>query len=149
MVDGLVWRCAEVGWCVVSAAARARIERRWPKIKTPEAEKMIAAGRVWTKVQAAKPWRPREIGDAMIGEFVARSERVTPTGSYSVITLRTEQGALTVSGVVVSALFDAADPVQDQTVRIVYKGEQTSIAGRVWRDFDLFIATDEEPNPWP
>ena len=85
----------------------------------------------------------------LIGEFVAHSVRMGSTGSYGVATLRTEIGTLTVSGVVIRGLFEAADVPKDALVRVVFNGEQTGPAGRTWRDFDLFVATDEEPNPWP
>lgn len=104
---------------------------------------------MWTKVQAARPWKPRAVGDVLIGEFIGHSVRVGATGSYGVVTLRTEVGTLTVSGVVIRSLFEAADVPKDALVRVVFNGEQTGPAGRTWRDFDLFVATDEEPNPWP
>jgi hypothetical protein len=133
----------------VSAAVQARLERRWPRIEEPKPEKLVADGRVWSKVQAAKPWRPREVGDALVGEFVSQSTRAGESGSYSVVTLKTAEGKLTVSGVVIQSLFDSAALPAGATVRVVYKGENTSAMGRTWKDFELFVATDEEPNPWP
>lgn len=124
---------------------RARLEKRWPRIKGPAPEIVSVDGRAWAKVQAAKPWKPRGVGDVLIGEFVGHSIRQGATGSYGVATLRTEVGTVTISGVVIRSLVEAANIPAGATVRVVYNGEQTGPAGRTWRDFDLFVAVDELP----
>jgi hypothetical protein len=121
---------------------RARLEKRWPKINSPAPQTVEIDGRTWAKVQAARPWRPRSVGDVLIGEFIGHSVRAGATGSYGVATLRTEVGTLTISGVVIRSLVEAADVPKGATVRVVYNGEQTGPAGRTWRDFDLFVAVE-------
>ena len=124
--------------------ARARIAKRYPRVPIPAPETVVANGRAWIKVESARPWRPTAPGDVLIGEYVGRSTRPGDGGTvYGVITIRTEHGARTVSGVVISGLFESASPAEGATVRIVYKGEHRSLAERTYRDFELYLARDE------
>lgn len=127
------------------AATRQRLERRFPRIQTPPPEHLVANGRAWVRVKAAKPWEPTGVGDALVGEFIGKTTRPgkNPGSTYGVITLRTAQGSLTISGTVISDLFQAQAIKEDQTVRVVYKGERVSAAQFTYKVYDLFLAADE------
>lgn len=131
---------------------KARLARRFPGVEPPAGERLVADGRVWVKVPRPRAWRPTEPGAVLIGELVSRSTRPTGDGGvYGVVTLRTDDGPVTVSGVVVSALFESAGAVAGTLVRIVYLGERTSQKFRTYRDFELYLARhgSEDDGPPP
>lgn len=122
---------------------RERLARRFPKMGKPEGEVMIAEGVKWRKVQAPKLWRPTSPGEALVGELVGRSTRTTRGESYGVVVLGTEEGKRIVAGVVITSLFDAAVLPDGSFVRIIYKGNIESLAGRTYRDFELYVAEED------
>lgn len=119
---------------------RARISHRYPKIGQPQGEVMIADGVKWRKVKAPKAWRPTIAGEVLVGELLGRSTRTSHGDSYGVVVLNTDKGKQIVSGVVITSLFDAAMLPDGAMVRIVYRGNVDSLAGRTYRDFDLYVA---------
>jgi len=124
---------------------RARLRKRFPKVQPPPPEMVVAESRVWVKVRAPRPWKPKQLGDVLVGQLLARTTKVVKDeSSYGVVVLQTEQGPLTIAGVVISSLFDASGAPIGATVRVVYRGEHVSLAGRKYRDFDLYLAQDEQ-----
>ena len=126
---------------------RARLEKKFPRVKERPPEVVVAGGRAWVKVDRPTPWRPPHAGDELVGEYVGRSTRPSShgTGVYGVITIRTNDGVFTLSGVVITSLFEAANPPSGAAVRIVYKGEQhAAMGGYAYRTYDLFLAKDEQ-----
>lgn len=125
---------------------RTRLAKAFPKTQQAAGEVVVADGRVWTKVSAPKPWRPAEGGAVLVGELVGRSTRPGDNGKvYGVATIRdADGGTWTVSGVVITSLFEAAACGIGTAVRIVFKGEYPSAYGRPWRDYDLFLAKEEQ-----
>jgi hypothetical protein len=121
---------------------RARLARTFPKQQQQgPGEVVVADGRIWVKVAAPRPWRPLEVGSVLVGELAGRSTKPTDNGGvYGVVTIKTDAGAFTVFGVVITSLFEAAACPTGAAVRIVYLGERVSGAGRVYRDYDLFLS---------
>jgi hypothetical protein len=107
-------------------------------------EEIVANGHRWVKVNAARPWRPLGDGDVLIARYLTRAVRPGDNGTtYGVITLGTPEGALTISGIVISRLFDAAGDLAVGTlVRVVFMGEKISGAKRTYKDYDLYIEKD-------
>ncbi len=108
-------------------------------------DQLVADGRRWVRVAAPRPWRPKFEGDVLVARFLSRATRLGDGDrTFAVVTLGTDDGAVTISGVVIASLFDAAGDLQHGTpVRVVYKGTQTSAAGRPWKDFELWV--EKEP----
>jgi hypothetical protein len=105
-------------------------------------DRIVADGRQWVRVRAPRRWQPRHDGDVLVGQFLSRTTRPGDNGStYAVVTIGVGEGAVTIAGVVISSLFDAAGDLEHGTpVRIVYKGELTSIgSGRKYKDFELWL----------
>ena len=121
-----------------------------PPPVTVTQEHLVADGRRWRRVRAPRPWKPRQVGDVLVGTVLARAVRPGSEGSsYGVTTLQTEDGAVTISGVVISSLFDAAGELASNVlVRVVYLGEQVSAANRTYKDFELYVCVADGEKRW-
>lgn len=131
-------------------AIRARLSKRLanklagPKIEPPKPEVLVADGYAWVKVPSPKTWRPVAPGEVLIGELVARGTKTASDGgTYGVVTLKTDRGPMMITGVVITSLFDTADCEPGAIVRVVFRGEQVSAAGRTYKDYDLFLVKGE------
>lgn len=107
----------------------------------PVATELVADGARWRRVRGPRPWRPRQVGDVLVGRLLGRSTRPGEGGTtYGVATVEGPDGPVTVSGVVISGLLDAAGPLAPEArIRVVYVGSQTSTAGRTYKDFELYV----------
>lgn len=106
-----------------------------------KSEPVISHGKQWVKIDSPKPWCPTS-GEVLVAKYLSRTTRPGHNGtSYGVVTLGTEDGAVTISGVVISRLFDVAGDLEYGTmVRVQFKGEQLSGGtGRVFKDYDLWV----------
>jgi hypothetical protein len=102
---------------------------------------LVADGARWRRVKGPRPWKPKHVGDVLVGRLLGRSTRPGDGGTtYGVATVEGPDGPVTVSGVVISGLLDAAGPLDPETkIRVVYIGSQTSTAGRTYKDFELYV----------
>lgn len=97
----------------------------------------------WVKVQRPQRWKPRAEGEELIGSFISKTTRTGDGGRvYAVVTIRTSRGVVTVAGVVIGSLFESAGCIPGDTVRIVFRGMRESNSGNMYRDFDLYLASD-------
>lgn len=117
-------------------------------------QQMIDQGRKWKKVEAPKPWRPREVGETLIGEYVGRRSKSGRFGDYEAFVVRTSTGTFHVSGTVLVSLFSAVALKEGDPVRVEYKGtvDSTLHEGVSYRDFDLYVTegtfgVDQDPFP--
>ncbi len=79
----------------------------------------------WKKVNAPKAWRPRTIGEEIVGFYGGRTIRNGPYGQYEVALIRTtDVRAYLVTGVSIIQALDAANLTTEQAIRIVWMGDK-------------------------
>lgn len=102
---------------------------------------LVAEGRRWRRVAGPRPWRPKHDGDVLIGRLLARSTKPGDGGTnYGVATLESLEGPVTITGVVITGLLDAAGTLEEGTLlRVVYRGEEVSTAGRKYKVYELYV----------
>ena len=92
----------------------------------------------WRKVERPKPWRPKLIGEVLLGFYGGKSVRTGTFGEYTVVIVHVPSlGSFTLSGVQVIQKFDVADLKIGWPVRVVWQGyedlgevvEETEMAG--------------------
>jgi hypothetical protein len=113
-------------------AMRKRLIRKPPDL--------VAAGVRWRKVEKAQTWRSGE-GEILQGKFVRTRQRTGQYGTYSVHTIRMDEGAFAVSGSVLDSLIGDVGVMPGDLVRVVYTGLKRSGSGdRTYKDFELYLA---------
>lgn len=110
----------------------------------------------WRKVQAPKPWYPKEPGEELIGYYGGRTVRTGAYGQYEVVLVHVPLvGSWMVTGTRLIQLLDAAIINPGHPVRIVWKGLVETAKEHKMKDFDVLVAAGEAipvdamPNvPW-
>jgi len=104
----------------------------------------------WKQVEAPKMWRPRMLGEELVGFFGGKSVRNGRFGQYEVVLVHVpRRGSFMVSGTRVSQLVDAAGVGEGWPVRIVWRGHVV-LAGeeeRKMKLFDVFVAEGDPLSP--
>lgn len=95
----------------------------------------------WRKVQAPQPWRPRNVGDELIGFYGGRTLRTGSFGQYEVALVHVPHGgSFTVTGSALIRLLDAAGCGKGHPVRIVWQGTRKTQNNHDEKQFDLLVA---------
>ena len=111
----------------------------------------------WRKVERPKPWRPKLVGEVLLGFYGGKSVRTGTFGEYTVVIVHVPSlGSFTLSGVQVIQKFDVVDLKIGWPVRVVWQGnedlgevvEETETAGvktkktkkKQMKRFDVFVA---------
>jgi hypothetical protein len=99
----------------------------------------------WKAVQIPRTWVPRLAGEEIIGFYGGKTVRRGEHGQYDVVIVHVPvRGALTISGVRIVQLFDAAGVSTGSPVRVIYQGTvDLATPGRVMKQFELLVP--EEP----
>jgi hypothetical protein len=132
-----------------TAATMAAMDRAYAEQEREEEKartELVADGARWRRVRGSKPWKPKQDGDVLVGRLLARSTRPGDNGSvYGVATVEGPNGPVTVSGVVITGLLDAAGELDPETrIRIVFTGTKMALSGRSYNDFDLYVEVGHE-----
>ena len=115
----------------------------------------------WRKVERPKPWRPKIVGEVLLGFYGGKSVRTGMYGEYTTVIVHVPglppaAGSFTLSGIQVVQAFDVADLKIGWPVRVVWTGledlgeivEETEVAGvkskktkkKQMKRFDVFVA---------
>lgn len=95
----------------------------------------------WKRVQAPKPWRPKELDAELVGFFGGTTIRNGAFGQYEVALVHVPStGSLMISGSKVLQLIAAAQIRVGWPVRIVWKGTIPLSNGRAMKDYEVFVA---------
>jgi hypothetical protein len=106
-------------------------------------ENLVAEGKRWKRVEAAKPWRPNP-GDSITGVYLGISTSDGRFGPYKRITVRTEKdGAFTVSGTVLISLVEGAGLELGQTIKIVFGGYKTTDTFRTPSGWEMALIEEK------
>jgi hypothetical protein len=104
----------------------------------------------WKQVEAPKTWRPKMLGEELIGFFGGKTLRNGRYGQYEVVLVHVpRRGSFMISGTRVSQLIDAAGIDIGWPVRIAWRGEM-KLPGeeeRKMKLFDVFIAEGDPVSP--
>lgn len=98
----------------------------------------------WKRVDAPKPWRPKDEGEELCGYYLGKTLRNGRFGQYEVaLILVPARGTFMVSGTRVIQLIDAANIDVRWPIRIVWKGLIALSGDRSFKDFEVFVAQGE------
>ena len=98
----------------------------------------------WQRVEAPKPWKPKDVGEELVGYFGGRTLRNGNFGQYEVLlVLVPGKGAFTLSGTKIIQLADAAQLERGMPVLVKWFGEKETRAGNKMKDFDLLVPEGE------
>jgi len=111
--------------------------------------RMVADGKTWKRVKAPKPWKPQEVGETLVGQFLGMKDKTGQHGPYQVALIKCPDGEVrSVSGTVAMTLFQAAafELGSTPTIRLVWQGLRGELNGdHTYKDFDLYVADKAEP----
>lgn len=110
----------------------------------------------WRKVQAPRPWTPKESGEELVGYYGGRTVRTGAYGQYEVVLVHVPlTGSFMITGTRLIQLLDASLINPGHPVRIVWKGLVETAREHQMKDFEVFVAegeaipVDAMPNvPW-
>lgn len=95
----------------------------------------------WQKVKAPFTWHPREPGEELCGYYGGKTVRNGRFGQYEIVLVHVpRRGTLTVSGIRIIQLMDAAMIGKGHPVRIVYRGTKPLQDDHEMKLFDLLVA---------
>lgn len=109
---------------------------------------MVADGRTWKRVKTPRPWRPKVVGDTLVGTYLGLHDKNGQFGPYQVVLIKCADGEVRyVSGTVIISLFTAAgfNIGELPQIRLVWQGLQDGTMGNTYKDFDLYVADEAEP----
>jgi len=95
----------------------------------------------WRRVQAPHPWRPRNVGEELVGFYGGRTLRSGSFGQYEVALVHVPHaGSFTVTGSALIRLLDAAGIGKGHPVRIVWQGTRKTQNNHDEKQFELLVA---------
>lgn len=98
----------------------------------------------WRKIRAPKTWRPRDVGEELIGYYCGRTVRDGQWGQYeTLIVVVPEVGAMMISGTKIIQLADIALLENGQLIRVKFCGRKLLDGDREMKDFELYVADDD------
>lgn len=104
----------------------------------------------WRRVETPKPWLPKEVGEEIIGFYGGRTLRRfgrSESDQYEVALVHIpNEGCVTISGVRVIQLLDAALIEKGHPIRIVWQGTRLTAKNHEMKMFEVFVA-DGDPIP--
>lgn len=107
----------------------------------------------WKKIEAPKTWRPKALGEELVGFYGGKTSRNGKFGQYEVVIVHVPaRGTFMISGVRAIQLVDASGIGEGWPVRIVWRGkvrlpENTDGEVREMKVFDVFVAEGDPLNP--
>jgi len=108
----------------------------------------------WKQVEAPKTWRPKMLGEELIGFFGGKTLRNGRYGQYEVVLVHVpRRGSFMISGTRVSQLIDAAGIDIGWPVRVAWRGQMTlpekegDEEKKYMKLFDVFIAEGDPVSP--
>jgi len=113
----------------------------------------LSARYEWRRVDAPKTWRPRMIGEELVGFFGGKTTRKGQWGQYDVVLVHVpSRGSFMVSGTRVNQLVDAADIQTGWPVRIVWRGAvalppTADGEPRSMKQYEVFVAEGDPVAP--
>jgi hypothetical protein len=109
-----------------------------------DAREALLARYKWQRIVAPRSWRPREIGEQLVGFYGGKTTRRGTYGSYEAAIVHVPgEGAYLVSGVVVINLLDTALVAEGSPIRIVWGGSKPLSGERTCKQFELYVAEGE------
>lgn len=115
--------------------------------KRTETEKRILERFEWKKISAPRAWAPQVTGEELVGYYGGRTMRNGSFGQYEVVLVHVPvKGSLTISGIKIIQLLDAAMIRRGHPVRVIYKGHELLANGNTMRQFELFVAEGDPIN---
>lgn len=104
----------------------------------------------WRQVEVPKAWLPKEVGTELVGFYGGRTLRQsgrTDSSQYEVALIHVPNGGcVTVSGVKVMQLLDAANIEKGHPVRIIWQGTTETSKGYIMKLYNVLVA-DGDPVP--
>lgn len=100
----------------------------------------------WKQVEAPKTWRPKMLGEELVGFFGGKTTRNGSFGQYEVVLVHVPvRGSFMVSGVRIIQLIDASGIETGWPVRIVWRGRMALPATadgevREMKNYEVFVA---------
>ncbi len=108
----------------------------------------------WRAVEAPKTWRPKMLGEELVGFYGGKTVRPGQWGQYEVVIVHVPvRGSFMVSGTRINQLIDASGIGVGWPVRIVWRGKVTlaepSRDGEVreMKQYDVFVAEGDPLSP--
>jgi hypothetical protein len=102
----------------------------------------------WRKVETPKAWRPKELGEELLGFYGGKTSRSGPYGQYDLVLVHVpKRGSFLVSGTRVIQLIDAAGIEPGWPVRVVFRGVVQLDEQRRMKSFDVFVAEGDPVSP--
>lgn len=111
----------------------------------------------WKKIERPRAWRPKTVGEELVGYYGGKTARTGQFGQYEVVLVHVPTvGSFLISGVEVIQGFDSAAINVGWPVRVVWQGLQEldkdkedgkpEAGKRTMKRFDVFVA-EGEPVP--
>lgn len=106
----------------------------------------------WKQVEAPKAWRPRMLGEELIGFFGGKTQRNGRFGQYEVVLVHVPlRGTFMLSGTRALQLIDAADLRAGWPIRIVWRGnvalpEKEGEEKKTMKNFEVYVAEGDPLN---
>lgn len=108
----------------------------------------------WKQVEAPKTWRPKMIGEELVGFFGGKTLRNGQWGQYEVVLVHVPlRGSFMVSGTRINQLADASGIGVGWPIRIVWRGKvrlaEPTPDGEVreMKQYDVFVAEGDPLSP--
>jgi len=150
-----LFRCekCKLGYVAMDEPARTSAPASGPFV--PWDEKSPCVGRAsvdlreryqWKRVEAPRAWRPRMLGEELVGFYGGKTVRNGQFGQYEVVIVHVPaRGTFTVSGARIVQLLDASGIEPRWPVRVVWRGRvplEPTADGEVreMKQFEVFVA---------
>lgn len=97
----------------------------------------------WHRVKAPMPWRP-DVGDELVGAYIATKDRAGEFGTYKVHFVQTDDGRVFyASGTQLNDLFSIVE--KGMRVKLVYTGSKVARnTGNEYKTFEMYAEKELE-----
>lgn len=101
----------------------------------------------WRKVKGPRAWRPKEVGEELVGYYSGRTLRDGKFGQYELVMVHVpRQGQFMVSGIKVIQLIDSARVHHNDLIRIVWGGYKELGDDKKMKVFEVYVEAREGEN---
>src|SRR3972149_1075097 len=99
----------------------------------------------WQKVHVPKHWRPKKVGEEIVGFYGGRTLKTGNFGQYEVMLIHVPSlGSFTLSGTMLIQLIDASMIDMGHPIRVVWGGQKQLDGDKKMKIFEVFVAEGED-----